>query len=526
MKHLRKFSSVSAMETAMSTATIDILGLAFDEQGNPVMRIKSDDSPVPPTNLVISCSNNTVTITATNATTLEYNFDGSSTYTTYTQPFTISQTVMVYAKATNSDGSITSSQRCVYIDYSEPFYIYLPEGSTTTISAVSGLQMSTDKENWTDTTETTLLSGKTYFRVASDQESPLSPLNGGSGSGSGSGSGDDGDEYEIGGNINSLVKVNFENDTNCYVFYDVSGDTGFFQYKAKLKSASNLILPATTLTERCYASMFNGCTSLTSAPVLPATTLAYICYASMFDGCTSLTTAPELPATTLTDSCYYQMFNGCTSLTSAPELPATTLAQSCYYDMFGGCTSLTTAPVLPATTLAYSCYANMFDGCSSLATAPELPATTLADSCYTSMFQGCTSLTTAPELPATTLAEYCYQYMFNYCRALTTAPALPATTLVDTCYYGMFYSCTSLTTAPELPATTLAINCYNSMFNGCTKLNYIKCLATNISVSYCTDYWVHNVASTGTFVKNSSMSSWTTGNNGIPSGWTVQDAAE
>ena len=60
----------------------------------------------------------------------------------------------------------------------------------------------------------------------------------------------------------------------------------------------------------------------------------------MFEGCTSLTTAPELPATTLAGSCYRNMFNGCTSLTTAPELPATTLSKSCYSNMFNGCSSL------------------------------------------------------------------------------------------------------------------------------------------------------------------------------------------
>ena len=33
-----------------------------------------------------------------------------------------------------------------------------------------------------------------------------------------------------------------------------------------------------TLTNYCYAFLFNGCTSLTSAPELPATTLANFCY--------------------------------------------------------------------------------------------------------------------------------------------------------------------------------------------------------------------------------------------------------
>ena len=60
------------------------------------------------------------------------------------------------------------------------------------------------------------------------------------------------------------------------------------------------------------------------------------------------------------------MFNGCKSLTTAPVLPATTLANSCYYNIFAYCTSLTTAPVLPATTLARYCYSYMFNGCTSL----------------------------------------------------------------------------------------------------------------------------------------------------------------
>lgn len=181
--------------------------------------------------------------------------------------------------------------------------------------------------------------------------------------------------------------------------------------------------------------------------------------------------------------------------------------------------------LLPATTLVYRCYTQMFNKCTSLTTAPALPATTLAQECYMSMFAGCRALTTAPALPATTLAQECYGSMFSGCYALATAPALPATTLAQSCYNGMFYGCTALTTAPELPATTLATYCYVSMFNGCTNLNYIKCLATDISATGCTNYWVSNVAATGTFVKAASMSGWPTGTAGIPEGWTVQDAA-
>jgi hypothetical protein len=58
----------------------------------------------------------------------------------------------------------------------------------------------------------------------------------------------------------------------------------------------------------------------------------------------------------------------------------------------------------------------------------------------------------------------------------------------------------------------------------CYSLNSIKCLATNISASDCTTNWVEGVASSGTFIKAANMSGWTTGNSGIPSGWTVQNA--
>ena len=127
-------------------------------------------------------------------------------------------------------------------------------------------------------------------------------------------------------------------------------------------------------------------------------------------------------------------------------------------------------------------------------------------------------------LPATTLTDYCYSNMFGGCTSLTEAPVLPATTLADNCYNSMFYNCTSLTTAPVLPATTLTQDCYNTMFYNCTRLNSITCLATNISASGCTNWWVLGVASSGTFVKNAAMNDWTTGANGIPSGWTVVDA--
>ena len=224
---------------------------------------------------------------------------------------------------------------------------------------------------------------------------------------------------------------------------------------------------------------------------------------------------------------FYKLFSQCTKLKSAKNLslPATILSHECYQSMFSGCASLVTAPQLPATALTGNCYDSMFSGCTSLTVAPELPATTLSDSCYQYMFKDCTNLTTVQSiLPATTLASNCYNSMFMGCTSLTKAPQLPATTLTSNCYIEMFFGCTSLTKAPELPATTLKPTCYTQMFYNCTNLNYIKCLATDISSTNCTTLWTSGVSANGTFTKAASMESWTSGVNGIPNNWTVQDA--
>ena len=283
-------------------------------------------------------------------------------------------------------------------------------------------------------------------------------------------------------------------------------------------------LPATSLAQACYYSMFLNCSGVTAAPALPATSIPNYSYRSMFAGCTSLTTAPELSATSFSGfECYEEMFKGCTSLESAPELPATLLTNACYAFMFEGCTSLITAPALPATQLTNRCYEGMFKDCTSLTAAPELPATAFSGAPYKNMFMGCTSLVTAPALPATDLVTQCYMNMFTGCTSLTSAPALPATTLAVQCYYEMFSGCTALTKAPDLPAQKLVETCYSRMFQGCSNLNYVKCLATDISGSSCTVSWLSGVASIGTFVKSSKMNNWSTGDNGIPEGWTVRN---
>ena len=304
--------------------------------------------------------------------------------------------------------------------------------------------------------------------------------------------------FNVEGNILSLIYGDSFTGETEFPSEDTFGFNfcGMF-YGTGVVSAENLVLPQ-DVRNSCYRNMFENCTSLTAFPELPATSLydTSYCYNNMFKGCTSLTTMPDLPATELGEYCYQNMFSGCTSLTGVSELPATALTNSCYLGMFRGCRSLTTMPDLPATELGEYCYQNMFSGCTSLtAVTTSLPATALTNSCYLGMFRNCTSLTSSPSLPATTLAASCYQNMFSGCTSITAAPELPAT------------------------KTTGSAN-YNGMFRGCSSLSYIKCMLKSPN-NY--SNWVEGVSGSGTFVKNPSAT-WNTGPNGIPEGWTVQDA--
>lgn len=180
--------------------------------------------------------------------------------------------------------------------------------------------------------------------------------------------------------------------------------------------------------------------------------------------------------------------------------------------------------ILPWSELTKGCFVRMFFNCTSLTWAPELPATVLAEHCYYNMFRQCTGIKSYLfSLPAMTLTQDCYREIFRGCTNLEVVAdnLFPATTLATSCYQQLFADDKNLTRAPELPAETLAYECYKQMFSGCKKLNYIKCLATTgINATNLTQ-WVTGVEVTnGTFVKSSAATAWSTGQNGIPNGWT------
>jgi len=92
--------------------------------------------------------------------------------------------------------------------------------------------------------------------------------------------------FNLSGNIMSMLY--YDDFANEKSLVEPSAFEYFFATCSGLTSAANLILPATTLSERCYYNMFGGCQSLTTAPELPAPTLVSRCYSNMFYYCTSL----------------------------------------------------------------------------------------------------------------------------------------------------------------------------------------------------------------------------------------------
>ncbi len=303
-----------------------------------------------------------------------------------------------------------------------------------------------------------------------------------------------GDIVEFYGNASCYGADNpmsFECSADCYVYGNIMSLIDGFYSNGEVKVGDY----STTLTEDyAFAYLFYNNSGLKSHPtknlVLPATTLTKGCYKNMFSQIVGFTRAPELPATTLAEECYYEMFYECTGLTTAPELPATTLADGCYYNMFNG-TSL-----LP--------------DCSHIDfTSPDV----VASGGLRGLFAW-TTITDA-QLQAILTASGVEGYK------------LPVSTLTANCYEEMFSGCTNLTTAPDLPAATLAEGCYSNMFNGCSNLSYVKCLANDISATNCTNNWLSNIRTSGTFI--GACNSWSTGSSGIPEGWrslTIDPATE
>lgn len=171
---------------------------------------------------------------------------------------------------------------------------------------------------------------------------------------------------------------------------------------------------------------------------------------------------------------------------------------------------------------------NVYGNIMSLINSTDFENLTIlpANNCFNGFFENCNGLTNANNLilPATTLTQYCYSHMFSGCTGLISAPQLPAINLALFCYSWMFNNCSSLEYAPLLPAFSIGTSgVYDQMFEGCSKLKYIKFMSLNLPSTTGCYYWINQIPSTGTFVKNALATySHTYGVSALPRGWTFK----
>lgn len=109
--------------------------------------------------------------------------------------------------------------------------------------------------------------------------------------------------------------------------------------------------------------------------------------------------------------------------------------------------------------------------------------------------------------------------IFSGCTSLVSAPSIFVPPYEFGGLYNTYRGCTSLTNGGEIVVRNpKMVSKLNGIYRQ-SSVTTIKCLVlgTNLNAG---SSWVAGVPASGTFIKNKN-STWTTGNNGIPTGWTV-----
>lgn len=233
-------------------------------------------------------------------------------------------------------------------------------------------------------------------------------------------------KFIVYGNIMSLINE------STYKTNKTLGSYAFakaFYQNLNLISAENLILPATTLADSSYSSMFNGCTNLLYSPkVLPATSVPINAYNSMFNNCPAMLTAPEILGTTFAQSAVYGTFNGDRSIKEIKlSSNITCTGNTSFYRSFQDCASL--EKINSKLTLTVSsgsqCFQETFNRCYNLKGPIELHLSGAEYRSFQSIFYSCSSLDNV-SLDSTIW----YQQMFQGCSKLTNLTVLTSPTTV------------------------------------------------------------------------------------------------
>ena len=226
-----------------------------------------------------------------------------------------------------------------------------------------------------------------------------------------------------------------------------------------------------------FTSMFNGCSSLTTAGLIGLenfdTRSAYSTK-NMFKGCSSLESLDLSHFDTSQVGNMEYMFQACIALTSLNVSSFDTSQGYMMAGMFSGCSSLTSLDVSSFDTSRWYTMSGLFSGCRALTSLDVSNFNTETVSLMYSMFSGCSSLTSLDLSSFNTENVTNMSNMFSNCSGLTSLDLSTFDTARVTDMSYMFSGCTELTNLDLSTFKSDALTNMTQMFSGCTNLTDIN----------------------------------------------------
>ena len=249
--------------------------------------------------------------------------------------------------------------------------------------------------------------------------------------------------------------------------------TAYWFYECKQLTSITGISNLNTDNVTDMASMFRGCSSLTTLDVSNFNTSNVTYLLGMFLGCSGLTNLDVTNFNTSNVTYLSSMFRGCSSLTTLDVTNFNTANVTNMNSMFYGCSGLTNLDVSNFNTANVTDMRYMFSGCSGLTTLDLSNFNTANVTDMWAMFSGCSGLTTLNLSNFNTANVTNMGYMFNGCSSLTTLDVSNFNTANVTDMQDMFNGCSSLTTLDVTNFNTANVTDMWSMFNSCSSLTTI-----------------------------------------------------
>ena len=197
--------------------------------------------------------------------------------------------------------------------------------------------------------------------------------------------------------------------------------------------------------------------------------------ATMFLGCSSLTSLDLSGFNTSKVTNMGNMFGGCSSLTSLDLSGFDTSKVTNMGSMFGSCEALTSLDVSGWNTSNVTNMQQMFYYCKAMVSLDLSGWNTSNVTTMQSMFWCCSKLTSVGDLSGWNTANVTdMEYMFNYCEALTSLDLSGWNTSNVTTMRQMFRNCKALTSVGDLSGwdTSNVTNMY-FMFEDCNALTSV-----------------------------------------------------